>query len=63
MMSSEARTEALTIRLVDKRDALHEIARRYTFGAATADDLDVAAVEFSEALADRAMAGLRGRMR
>jgi hypothetical protein len=48
-------------RLAAKRDILHATAQDYARGASTADDLEVAAVEFAEAMADKAMEGLRGR--
>lgn len=50
-------------RLVAKRDLLQLTARQFAHGTATEDDLAVAAVDYSEALADVAMAQMRERTR
>ena len=57
---STARTITKTTVLTAKRDLLEVTAKQYAFGAATLDDLQVAAVEFSEALADKACENIRG---
>ena len=46
--------------LAAKRDLLAEAARQFAAGTLSFDDLEVAAVEDSEALADKAMEHLRG---